>query len=204
MSPSWSSALPAWVWGPVRAASRGTTCPCSSPSTRLRQHAGPTTVRPPLVPTFLATYAGYNHHMFKRTPLHHSQKADGGIFRNIGVWQRARYFSEDVRLQGRDPQCAQQRGHAGRIHPGQVPHPRTRCPQGPAAGVCVGYGKVKEGRIKYSAMCNDDGCVIDDGVVVKLGENDYYFTTSTGRAGQTWNGSATTPVSTAGIFTWSI
>jgi sarcosine oxidase subunit alpha len=27
--------------------------------------------------------------------------------------------------------------------------------------------------------------VIDDGVVVKLGENDYYFTTSTGRAGQT-------------------
>ncbi|MGA6925532.1 MAG: 2Fe-2S iron-sulfur cluster-binding protein, partial [Desulfosarcina sp.] len=55
----------------------------------------PTTVRPPLVPTFLATYAGYNHHMFKRTPLHYSQKADGGIFRNIGVWQRARYFSED-------------------------------------------------------------------------------------------------------------
>ncbi|MGD8847190.1 MAG: aminomethyltransferase family protein, partial [Desulfobacteraceae bacterium] len=46
-------------------------------------------------------------------------------------------------------------------------------------------GKVKAGRIKYSAMCNDDGCVIDDGVVVKLGENDYYFTTSTGRAGQT-------------------
>jgi sarcosine oxidase subunit alpha len=34
-------------------------------------------------------------------------------------------------------------------------------------------------------MCNDDGCVMDDGVVVKLGENDYYFTTSTGRAGQT-------------------
>ena len=25
----------------------------------------------------------------------HSQKADGGIFRNIGVWQRARYFSDD-------------------------------------------------------------------------------------------------------------
>lgn len=45
--------------------------------------------------------------------------------------------------------------------------------------------KIKEGRIKYSAMCNDDGCVIDDGVVIKRGENDYYITTSTGRAGQT-------------------
>ena len=45
--------------------------------------------------------------------------------------------------------------------------------------------KIKEGRIRYSAMCNDDGCVIDDGVIVKQGENDYYFTTSTGRAGST-------------------
>ncbi|HHE74168.1 MAG TPA: aminomethyl transferase family protein, partial [Desulfobacteraceae bacterium] len=35
------------------------------------------------------------------------------------------------------------------------------------------------------AMCNEDGCIIDDGVVVQRGENDYYFTTSTARAGIT-------------------
>jgi sarcosine oxidase subunit alpha len=46
-------------------------------------------------------------------------------------------------------------------------------------------GKVREGRVKYSAMCNDDGCVLDDGVIVKIRDNDYYFTTSTARAGQT-------------------
>jgi sarcosine oxidase subunit alpha len=34
-------------------------------------------------------------------------------------------------------------------------------------------------------MCNDDGCLIDDGVVTLTAENDYYFTTSTGRAGAT-------------------
>ena len=34
-------------------------------------------------------------------------------------------------------------------------------------------------------MCNEDGCIIDDGVVVKRGDNDYYFTTSTARAGAT-------------------
>jgi len=34
-------------------------------------------------------------------------------------------------------------------------------------------------------MCTDDGCIIDDGVVAKRGENGYYFTTSTGRAGST-------------------
>ncbi len=61
--------------------------------------------------------------------------------------------------------------------------------------------KIKEGRIKYSAMCNDDGCVIDDGVIVKQGENNYYFTTSTGRAGSTveW---ISTPAMTSGIPTW--
>jgi sarcosine oxidase subunit alpha len=34
-------------------------------------------------------------------------------------------------------------------------------------------------------MCNDDGCLIDDGVVVKRSENDFYFTTSTARADAT-------------------
>ena len=41
------------------------------------------------------------------------------------------------------------------------------------------------GRAKYSAMCNEDGCVTDDGVIIKQGENDYYFTSSTARAGVT-------------------
>ena len=33
--------------------------------------------------------------MCKRTPLDELQKRDGGVFRRIGVWQRARYFSQD-------------------------------------------------------------------------------------------------------------
>ena len=61
------------------------------PDVRIR----PTTVRPPLVPTMISTYAGRNHLMFKQTPMDEMQRKDGGIFRNIGVWQRARYFSED-------------------------------------------------------------------------------------------------------------
>ncbi len=145
----------------------------------------PTTVRPPLVPTFIATYAGANHHMFKRTPLHASQKADGGIFRNIGVWQRARYFSQDF-------DCKQEilnvRNNVGMLDASTLGKFRIHGPDALNALQRVyvsDMSKVKTGRIKYSAMCNDDGCVMDDGVVVKLGENDYYFTTSTGRAGAT-------------------
>lgn len=145
----------------------------------------PTTVRPPLVPTFIATYAGYNHHMFKRTPIHYSQKTDGGIFRNIGVWQRSRYFSEDFDCK---EEILNVRNNVGMLDGSTLGKFRIHGPDALKALQRVyvsDMSKVKGDRIKYSAMCNDDGCVIDDGVVVKLGENDYYFTTSTGRAGQT-------------------
>jgi sarcosine oxidase subunit alpha len=145
----------------------------------------PTTVRPPLVPTFIATYAGYNHHMFKHTPLHDSQIKDGGIFRNIGVWQRARYFSEDLDCKD---EILNVRNNVGILDGSTLGKFRIHGPDALKALQRVyvsDMSKVKEGRIKYSAMCNDDGCVIDDGVAVKLGENDYYFTTSSARAGQT-------------------
>jgi sarcosine oxidase subunit alpha len=145
----------------------------------------PTTVRPPLVPTFLAAYAGYNHHMFKHTPLHASQKSDGGIFRNIGVWQRARYFSEDFDCKD---EILNVRTNVGMLDSSSLGKFRIYGPDALNALQRVyvsDMSKVRPGRIKYSAMCNDDGCVIDDGVVIKQGETDYYFTTSTARAGQT-------------------
>jgi sarcosine oxidase subunit alpha len=147
--------------------------------------AMPTTVRVPLVPAFIATYAGANHDMCKRTPVDGSQKAAGGVIRRVGVWKRARYFSRDFscreeienvrhnvgmldastlgkfRLWGRDALKALQRVYVSDM------------------------SRVANGKIRYSAMCNDDGCIIDDGVVVKRSENDYYFTTATSRAGAT-------------------
>jgi sarcosine oxidase subunit alpha len=145
----------------------------------------PTTVRPPLVPTFIATYAGYNHHMFKRTPLHRSQRAAGGIFRNIGVWQRARYFSADFDCR---EEILNVRNNVGLLDASTLGKFRIHGPDALKALQRVYVSdmrKVGRGRIKYAAMCNDDGGVIDDGLVVKLADDDYYFTTSTGRAGQT-------------------
>lgn len=145
----------------------------------------PTMVRPPLVPTFLATYAGAHHHMFKRTPLHKQQEKDGGIFRNIGVWKRVRYFSDDFDCK---EEITNVRNNVGLLDASTLGKFRLHGPDALKALQRVyvsDMSKIKEGRIKYSAMCNEDGCVIDDGVVVKLGENDYYLTTSTGRAGQT-------------------
>ncbi|CAD7848215.1 MAG: hypothetical protein [Olavius algarvensis Delta 4 endosymbiont] len=145
----------------------------------------PTTVRPPLVPTRIATYAGAQHTMFKQTPMDAMQRRDGGIFRNIGVWQRARYFSEDFTCQA---EIENVRKNAGMLDGSTLGKFRIHGPDALKALQRVyvsDMAKVKAGRVKYSAMCNDDGCVIDDGVVVKLADNDYYLTTSTARAGQT-------------------
>lgn len=145
----------------------------------------PTNVRPPLVPTLLSTYAGTNHTMLKQTPMDEMQRKEGAIFRNIGVWQRARYFSNDFSCK---KEIENVRNNVGLLDASTLGKFRIHGPDALKALQRVyvsDMSKVKKGRVKYSAMCNDDGCVIDDGIITKQGENDYYFTTSTGRAGST-------------------
>jgi len=145
----------------------------------------PTTVRPPLVPTCLATYAGDNHNMSKRTPVHESQVASGGKMERLGVWNRARRFSDDNAAK---EEIENVRNNVGMLDATTLGKFRIFGPDALNALQRVYVSdmtKVLSGRIKYSAMCNEDGCLIDDGVVVKRAENDYYLTASTGRAGVT-------------------
>ena len=147
--------------------------------------ATPTTVRPPLAPPSLATLAGPGHDVHKRTPLHAEQTAEGAIFRRAGPWQRARYFSDD-------PTCRDEilnvRNNVGILDSSPLGKFRIFGPDALGALQRVYISdmrKARPARCKYSAMCNDMGQLIDDGVVVQEGENDYYFTTSSGRAGTT-------------------
>ncbi len=145
----------------------------------------PTTVRSPLVPTLLGTYAGPHRAMFKRTPVHESQQEAGAIFRRVGPWKRARYFSQDFSSR---KEIEGVRTNVGIIDVSTLGKFRIFGPDALRAleRVYVGHmAAIPEGRVKYSAMCNDDGCPIDDGVIAKQGENDYYFTTTTGRADST-------------------
>ena len=145
----------------------------------------PTTVRPPLVPTLLATYAGRKIDMCKRTPLHTLQVEAGGRMERIGVWKRARYFSPDKDIQ---QEVDAVRRSVGMLDASTLGKFRLFGPDALKILQRVyvsDMSQIQENKIKYAAMCNDDGCLIDDGVVIKRHENDYYFTTSTGRAGVT-------------------
>ncbi len=145
----------------------------------------PTTVRAPVVPTFLATYAGSNHDMSKRTPVHDSQAAAGGVMERFGLWNRARRFSNDRTAQA---EIENVRNNVGLLDGSTLGKFRIHGPDALKVLQRVyvsDMSRVAPGRVNYSAMCNEDGCVIDDGVVTKVGGNDYYLTTSTARAGET-------------------
>lgn len=145
----------------------------------------PTTVRPPLRPIHLATYAGSGHGMSKRTPVHGLQVAAGGRMEKVGSWIRARRFSDDKNVHD---EILNVRRNVGILDGSSLGKFRLHGPDALKALQRVYAGdmsRIPPGRIKYSAMCNEDGCLIDDGVVVKRGENDYYFTSSSARAGST-------------------
>ena len=147
--------------------------------------ATPTNVRPPLAPTFLATYAGGGHIMSKHTPVHDSQVKAGGKMERIGVWYRARRFSEDQSVK---EEIVNVRNNVGLLDASTLGKFRIHGPDAFNAlqRVYVGdMSKIAAGKVKYSAMCNEDGCIIDDGVVIQNAKNDYYFTTSTNRAANT-------------------
>jgi sarcosine oxidase subunit alpha len=145
----------------------------------------PTTVRPPLHPTLLAAYAGKNHNIYKQTPVHKQLEQANGIFRRIGNWMRVRYLSNDFSSQ-KEIEAVRQK--VGIIDVSTLGKFRIFGSDALKALERMYVGDMSNtapGKLKYSAMCNEDGCLIDDGVIVKTGENDYYFTTSTGRADAT-------------------
>ncbi len=143
----------------------------------------PTTIRPPLAPAYLATYAGKGSIPDKQTPLHETmEKTAGTVFRKAGAWKRVRYFSNDFTCR---KEIENVRNNVGIIDVSSLGKFRIFGPEALMAlqRVYVGdMSKISEGRVKYSAMCNEDGCLIDDGVVIKRGNNDYYFTSSSNRA----------------------
>ena len=155
--------------------------------------AMPTTVRPPLVAPSMATLAGPQHDVHKRTPLHGELAARGAVFRRVGAWVRARYFGRDpgVGPGGEFPDDLREeifnvRRNVGILDSSPLGKFRIFGPDALKALQRVyisDMSQMRPGRCKYSAMCNDMAHVLDDGAIIKNSERQYYFTTSSARAG---------------------
>ncbi|GGI87257.1 sarcosine oxidase subunit alpha [Saccharopolyspora subtropica] len=155
------------------------------------EELGTTTYRPPYTPVAFAALAGRERgNLFdpvRITAVHSWHVEAGAVFEDVGQWKRARYYPKP----GEDMEsavlreCAATRAGVGILDGSTLGKIDV---QGPDAGVFLDriytnmMSTLKVGRVRYGVMCGNDGMVIDDGTVLRIEENRFLVTTTTGGA----------------------
>jgi sarcosine oxidase, subunit alpha len=152
---------------------------------------GTTTFRAPYTPVSFALMAGRNrgqlHDPVRTTAVHPWHVAAGAEFENVGQWKRPWYYPRD----GEDLRAAVLREcRAARTGVGMMD--ATTLGKIDVVGRDAGeflnriytnaFAKLKVGSARYGLMCKADGMVFDDGVTIRLADDHYYLTTTTGNA----------------------
>jgi sarcosine oxidase subunit alpha len=152
---------------------------------------GTTTFRAPAVPVSFALMAGRDrghlHDPIRTTPIHSWHVAAGAEFENVGHWKRPWFYARP----GEDMETAVLREcRAARTGVGMQDASTLGKIEvvGADAGEFLNrmytnaFKKLAVGAARYGLMCKADGMVFDDGVVMRLAEDRYYVTTTTGGA----------------------
>ena len=151
------------------------------------QQVGTTTARPFYHPVPMAVLAGRGFNPERRTPLHSRHEALGAKWMPAGAWQRPEFYqvAGKARLDCIREEVAAVRGGLGLIDVGTLGKLEVIGPQAAEFLERVytsNYANLKVGMTRYAVMCDESGVVIDDGVVARLAEDHFYFTTTTSGA----------------------
>jgi sarcosine oxidase subunit alpha len=152
---------------------------------------GTTTFRPFYVPVPFSLLAGRDRGSLfdpvRETTIHSWHKSHGAVFENVGQWHRPRYYPrpaesmEDAVLR----ECAAAREGIAMMDASTLGKIDVR---GPDALEFLNrlytnaYDSLAVGMCRYGVMCRADGMVFDDGVVIRVGEDRFLCTTTTGNA----------------------
>ncbi|MEW6445791.1 MAG: FAD-dependent oxidoreductase [Pseudomonadota bacterium] len=148
---------------------------------------GSTTARPMFHPVPMAILGGRGFHPERRTPMHDQHEALGAVWMPAGDWRRPEYYARpDV---ARD-ECIREEARSVREGVGLIDVGTLGKLEiiGPDAAAFLErvytsrYSNMKVGMTRYALMCDESGVVIDDGVVARLAEDHFYFTTTTSGA----------------------
>ncbi len=153
---------------------------------------GVTTARPPFAPVPIAAMGagaeGPGLAPRRLTPAHGVAAAMGAVFVEAGLWLRAGHFprpGEDVAAATRR-EAAMVRAAVGVCDVSTLGKIEVF---GPDAGAFLDrvyantVSTLAEGRVRYGAMLREDGFVMDDGTVARLGKR-FLLTTTTAAAGE--------------------
>ncbi|MFI6675380.1 2Fe-2S iron-sulfur cluster-binding protein [Kribbella sp. NPDC050470] len=152
---------------------------------------GTTTYRAPYSPVSFAALAGRERgDLFdarRTTPIHDWHVEAGAEFEVVGQWMRPWYYPQP----GEDLEAAVEReGRAARTGVGMMDASTLGKieVQGPDAGEFLNriytnaFKKLPTGSARYGVMCTADGMMFDDGVTLRLADDRYFLTTTTGGA----------------------
>ena len=154
---------------------------------------GTTTFRPPYTPVSIGALKGRNvgahFRPLRRTPMHDWNLRHGGTMTMAGLWHRPWYFARAgegiTEAYIRETETTRQTvGLCDVTSLGKI------AIQGPDATELLNriytnpFAKLPIGKARYGIMLRDDGLVMDDGTTWRLGENDYFMTTTTANAGK--------------------
>ena len=137
---------------------------------------GLTTKRPPLAPIPLVSLARPDSIVQHLTPIDRLHRKSGAQMVDVGAWQRPLDYGSSSR------EALAVRNKVGVIDVSTLGKLDI---QGDGAGELLDrlythrFSNLKVGKIRYGILCADNGTVMDDGTVTKLGENHYFVTTST-------------------------
>lgn len=152
---------------------------------------GTTTYRAPFTPVAFAALAGRQRgELFdpaRKTSIHPWHEAKGALFEDVGQWKRPWYYPQA----GEDMdaavlrECAAVRESVGFMDATTLGKIEIR---GKDAGEFLNriytnaFKKLAPGSARYGVMCMADGMIFDDGVTLRLDDDRYFMTTTTGGA----------------------
>jgi sarcosine oxidase subunit alpha len=152
---------------------------------------GPTNARPPYTPVPFSALSGLDTGLLidpiRVTPIHPWHEARGAVYENVGQWKRPRYFPQDDEDMDAAVarECRALRTSVGLLDASTLGKIEV---VGPNAGVFLDrmytnkMSNLATGSIRYGLMLGLDGMVFDDGVAMRLAEDRYLVSTTTGGA----------------------
>ena len=152
---------------------------------------GPSNARPPSAPVpFVALAGPYGGDLLdpiRTTPIHPWHVERGAVFEDVGQWKRPWYFPLDGESmeQAVERECLAVRNAVGAMDAstlGKIEVVGTDAPAFLDRMYTNRMSNLKVGGIRYGLMLGLDGMVLDDGVAMRLAEDRYLVTTTTGGA----------------------
>ena len=137
----------------------------------------PTTARPPWTPVELGTLAGARRTPRKETTIHQLHGDAGATFMWAGDWRRPHHYTTP------EDEVDAVRHRVGVIDVSTLGKFRVRGPQAVELLERLypnRFADLAVGRVRYGVMLNDEGVILDDGAVVRLEDDEFFVTVTTG------------------------